>query len=414
MILRPGRDRRRRRAARSPARRSPSPATCPPPAAVSRSTRSSSATVPDEPARAELAAYGVRTVHHADRRRRSTAYAGAAWAAAVAGRPRGGRLGRRDGRRHRPRQRGARPRRGPRSAWRWPPTCSSFDGLVAVRGDPPGASAAPRWRRCALDRAAGGLHGRRARRRGRRRPSAGRRPTVVERRPRSRPRPTWSPGWSRPSGPEPDESGSLKSARVVVGAGRGAGGADGFGDLARAHRRCSAAPLGVSRVVTSLGWRPHHEQVGQTGSRISPGPLHPVRHQRRHPALGRLLELEDDPGDQHRRRRADGDQGALRRDRRPARDRAGHQRGDPPPRPRRLTGRLGSHRARRRVWSTAPSRRSPPPGGGGLRRGGGSPARSGVAQEVAPVPCSQASTLSGLASIHFWAASSGVMPSWPM
>jgi electron transfer flavoprotein alpha subunit len=28
--------------------------------------------------------------------------------------------------------------------------------------------------------------------------------------------------------------------------------------------------LGVSRVVTSLGWRPHSEQVGQTGSRISP------------------------------------------------------------------------------------------------------------------------------------------------
>ena len=28
--------------------------------------------------------------------------------------------------------------------------------------------------------------------------------------------------------------------------------------------------LGVSRVVTSLGWRPHHEQVGQTGSRIAP------------------------------------------------------------------------------------------------------------------------------------------------
>jgi len=26
----------------------------------------------------------------------------------------------------------------------------------------------------------------------------------------------------------------------------------------------------VSRVVTSLGWRPHAEQVGQTGSRISP------------------------------------------------------------------------------------------------------------------------------------------------
>ena len=23
-------------------------------------------------------------------------------------------------------------------------------------------------------------------------------------------------------------------------------------------------------MVTSLGWRPHHEQIGQTGSRISP------------------------------------------------------------------------------------------------------------------------------------------------
>ena len=69
--------------------------------------------------------------------------------------------------------------------------------------------------------------------------------------------------------PEPDLSGSLKSARVVVGAGRGAGGADSFGDLLELAELLDA-PLGVSRVVTSLGWRPHHEQVGQTGSRISP------------------------------------------------------------------------------------------------------------------------------------------------
>jgi electron transfer flavoprotein alpha subunit len=69
--------------------------------------------------------------------------------------------------------------------------------------------------------------------------------------------------------PEADESGSLKSARVVVGAGRGAGGADGFGDLLELTELLGAA-LGVSRVVTSAGWRPHHEQVGQTGSRISP------------------------------------------------------------------------------------------------------------------------------------------------
>jgi len=68
---------------------------------------------------------------------------------------------------------------------------------------------------------------------------------------------------------EADESGSLKSARVVVGAGRGAGGSDGFGDLLELTELLGAA-LGVSRVVTSAGWRPHHEQVGQTGSRISP------------------------------------------------------------------------------------------------------------------------------------------------
>ena len=67
----------------------------------------------------------------------------------------------------------------------------------------------------------------------------------------------------------PDESGGLKSARVVVGAGRGAGGPDGFADLLELTELLGGS-LGVSRVVTSLGWRPHHEQVGQTGSRVSP------------------------------------------------------------------------------------------------------------------------------------------------
>jgi electron transfer flavoprotein alpha subunit len=69
--------------------------------------------------------------------------------------------------------------------------------------------------------------------------------------------------------PEADESGDLRSARVVVGAGRGAGGADGFKDIEELTGLLGAA-LGVSRVVTAAGWRPHHEQVGQTGSRISP------------------------------------------------------------------------------------------------------------------------------------------------
>jgi electron transfer flavoprotein alpha subunit len=69
--------------------------------------------------------------------------------------------------------------------------------------------------------------------------------------------------------PEADHSGGLKSAKVVVGAGRGAGSADGFADVEELSSLLGAV-IGVSRVVTSAGWRPHHEQVGQTGSRISP------------------------------------------------------------------------------------------------------------------------------------------------
>ena len=68
---------------------------------------------------------------------------------------------------------------------------------------------------------------------------------------------------------EADDTAALTSARVVVGAGRGAGSANGFDDLLELTGLLGGH-LGVSRVVTSLGWRPHAEQVGQTGSRISP------------------------------------------------------------------------------------------------------------------------------------------------
>ncbi len=69
--------------------------------------------------------------------------------------------------------------------------------------------------------------------------------------------------------PNAGGGGELTKARVVVGAGRGVGGAEQFGELLCLVDLLGGA-LGVSRVVTSLGWRPHHEQVGQTGSRISP------------------------------------------------------------------------------------------------------------------------------------------------
>jgi electron transfer flavoprotein alpha subunit len=65
------------------------------------------------------------------------------------------------------------------------------------------------------------------------------------------------------------DAGTLTSARVVVGAGRGAGGPDGFDDVLELTELLHGS-LGVSRVVTSLGWRPHREQVGQTGSKIAP------------------------------------------------------------------------------------------------------------------------------------------------
>ena len=62
---------------------------------------------------------------------------------------------------------------------------------------------------------------------------------------------------------------SLATARVVVGGGRGVGGPDGFGPLEELASLLGGV-VGVSRVVTSQGWRPHTQQVGQTGTRITP------------------------------------------------------------------------------------------------------------------------------------------------
>ncbi|MGQ0670034.1 MAG: electron transfer flavoprotein subunit alpha/FixB family protein [Actinomycetota bacterium] len=62
---------------------------------------------------------------------------------------------------------------------------------------------------------------------------------------------------------------SLPEARVVVGGGRGVGSAEGFAMLEELAGLLGGT-VGVSRVVTSLGWRPHADQVGQTGTRIAP------------------------------------------------------------------------------------------------------------------------------------------------
>jgi len=62
---------------------------------------------------------------------------------------------------------------------------------------------------------------------------------------------------------------SLATARVVVGGGRGVGGPDGFAPLEELAGLLGGV-VGVSRVVTSEGWRPHRQQVGQTGTKITP------------------------------------------------------------------------------------------------------------------------------------------------
>ena len=62
---------------------------------------------------------------------------------------------------------------------------------------------------------------------------------------------------------------SLATARVVVGGGRGVGGPDGFAALEELADLLGGV-VGVSRVVTSEGWRPHRQQVGQTGTKITP------------------------------------------------------------------------------------------------------------------------------------------------
>jgi electron transfer flavoprotein alpha subunit len=106
----------------------------------------------------------------------------------------------------------------------------------------------------------------------------------------------------RVTGREAPQAGaiSLADAKVVVGGGRGLGSAEAFATLEELAGLLGGA-VGGSRVVTSAGWRPHSDQIGQTGLRIAPdlyvacGISGAIQHIVGCKAAKRILAINTDP-----------------------------------------------------------------------------------------------------------------------
>jgi electron transfer flavoprotein alpha subunit len=93
---------------------------------------------------------------------------------------------------------------------------------------------------------------------------------------------------------------TLATAPVVVAGGRGVGSAEGFGTL-EVLASLLGGVVGCSRVATNNGWRPHTDQVGQTGTRIAPmlyiacGISGAIQHWVGAMASGTIIAINTDP-----------------------------------------------------------------------------------------------------------------------
>jgi electron transfer flavoprotein alpha subunit len=72
-----------------------------------------------------------------------------------------------------------------------------------------------------------------------------------------------------PSTKKSSDSINLPEAELVVSAGRGLKGPENWGIIEELATELGAATA-CSRPVSDIGWRPHHEHVGQTGIAIRP------------------------------------------------------------------------------------------------------------------------------------------------